>query len=106
MNFDFKGMLEQAKKVKEEIEKTKDELKKHTVEGESGGGIVKVKFNGDHQMLKLEVDENIINAGDNQMVMDLIVAAVNNGLEKVKDLHNEEMKKVSSFLPNIPGFNL
>ena len=106
LNFDIKGMLDQAKEMQEKIQKSKEALKSKTIHGESGGGMVRVEINGANELLSINIDEVLYKSDDKKMLEDLVIAAVNDGIKKVEDLTNDEMKKVQSFLPNIPGLNL
>lgn len=104
MNFDFAGMMSKAKDLKENLGKMKETLQNISVEGESGGGLVKVVASCDLKVRKIEVEPQV--EGDREMMQDLIVAAVNNALEKAKEKSSEEMNKVTGGLGNIPGFGV
>jgi len=106
MNFDFKAMLEQAKNMKEKLESVKTELKSKTVVGESGAGMVSVTINGAHEVIKIDISNDIINPNDPKMLQDLIVAAINNANDKIAEMNKTEMGEISNMMPNIPGLNL
>jgi hypothetical protein len=82
----------------------KDSLDSIIVNGESGGGLVKVEITCSMKMRKIEIDPAV--EGDREMMQDLIVAAVNNALSKAKEKSAEEMNKVTGGLGNIPGFGI
>lgn len=104
---DMMKMLGKMKEVQAKIKEAQDNLVNVTTTGESGGGMVKAVVNGKKQVIKLEIDKEIINADDQVMLQDLIIAAINKGLDEAEILAKEEMKKsTSGVLPNIPGLDL
>ena len=71
--------------------------------GESGGGYVKVTVDGKKQILKIEIDKEVIDPNEKEILQDLIVAAVNIAVKKVDEKVREEVRKNSSkFLPTMP----
>lgn len=106
MNLDFKNIFEQLKKVQSEVDKIKSELANKTVRGESGGGMVSVEMTGIHRLRKIEISDELMSTNDKAMIGDLIVAAVNNAYQQADDLNKNDMGKLQSMIPNIPGLNL
>jgi len=106
MNFDFKGMLDQAKNMKAQMETMKENLKAKRIDAESGAGMVQITMNGAHELIKINIAKEIINPDDTKMMEDLIIAAVNNANQKIADMNKEEMNKISGMMPNIPGLDL
>ena len=101
------GMMKQLQKVQERMAEVQQMLEQKTVTGESGGGMVKVTANGKHQLVKIEVDREVVNPEEIEMLEDLVLAAANKALEESGRMAQEEMAKVTSgMIPNIPGLNL
>ena len=68
----------------------------------SGGGMVTARVNGEYQLVSIKIDPDVIDPGDAGMLQDLIVAAVNQAMTKMRDLAQKEMSKLTGGL-NIPG---
>ncbi|MDC4203107.1 MAG: YbaB/EbfC family nucleoid-associated protein [Candidatus Manganitrophus sp.] len=95
-------IMKQAQALQERMAKLQEEAAKKTVEASSGGGMVTVKVSGRQQVLSVAIDPEIIKSGDVEMLQDLIMAAVNEGLRKSQELMADEMKGMTGGL-NIPG---
>ena len=80
---DFTDLITQAKKMQEQMQKTQETLKKIEVEGISGGNAIRVIMNGDGELKKISLDENLLKESK-EIVEDLIVAAHNDAKSKLK----------------------
>ena len=98
----FGNIMKQAKKMQERMMELQEELAAKTVEATSGGGMVTVRVNGKFEVLSLKVEKECVNPEDVEMLQDLIVAAVNDGLRKAQEMASSEMGKLAGGL-NIPG---
>lgn len=105
MNFNVGNMLEQVKKMQSEMEKVKGELNQKVVSAESGGGMVKVKVTGANQLIEINIAPELMDPNETKMLEDLIIAAVNKGLNNAQEMVGNEMGKLTGMLPNIPGLN-
>jgi nucleoid-associated protein EbfC len=99
------SLMKNLPKMREEMEKFQKELAHITAEGDAGGGMVKVKVNGQMEVVKVTLSAEAFTVGDRELVEDLIAAAVNQGLHKVKQAVAAQSGSVlSSF--GMPGLNL
>jgi len=94
--------MKQAKKMQERIGKLQEELETRTIEAKSGGGMVQVVVNGKFEIVSLKIEKEVVNPEDIEMLQDLIVAAVNEGIRKAQEMASTEMAKITGGL-NIPG---
>ncbi len=101
-------ILKQAQKMQEKMEKVQDGLADLQVEGSAGGGMVTVTANGKQQIVGMKIDKEVVDPQDVEMLEDLIVAAVNQSLEKAQELASQEMGKVAGgMMGNLPpGFKI
>jgi DNA-binding YbaB/EbfC family protein len=83
-------LLSQAKKMQEE-------MGERTVEAQSGGGMVSVVVNGKQEVVSVKISDEILEEKDKELLEDLVVAALNEGLNKSKDMVQEEMAKITGF---------
>ena len=96
------NIMKQAQKMQAQIAKVQEELAEKTVEASAGGGMVTVVVNGKQEVLSIKIEPEVIDAQDKEMLQDLVVAAVNEGLRKSQEMVAEEMKKITGGL-QIPG---
>ena len=100
---DFSKMLSQAQEMQKKMGEAKESLKNITVEGESGGGSVKVVLNGSNEMISINIDPQILKE-ELSIVEDLIVAASNNAKKNVESRVQEEMSKLTGGFQLPAGF--
>ena len=100
------GLMTKLPKIKEEFEKTQQKLAQLSVEGDAGGGMVRVKMNGKFGVLAVTLSDEALQGKDKELLEDLIVAAANQAVEKVKQLVAAEMSQAASELGLPPGFNI
>jgi nucleoid-associated protein EbfC len=96
------NLLKQAQDMQARMAKIQEELANKTVEGSAGGGMVQVTVNGQFNVTAVKIETSVINAAEKDMLEDLILAAVNDGVRKARDLVSSEMSKITGGL-KIPG---
>ena len=96
------GMMKKVQKMQADMKKMQDELKKKTVEVSVGGGVVKVVMNGEKQMQSLVIDKAAVDPEDVEMLEDMILTAVNDGMKQIDELTEKEMAKVTGGM-KLPG---
>ena len=100
---DFSDLISKAKKMQEKMKETQEVLKKIEVEGVSGGNAVKVIMNGEGELKRVSLDENLLKESK-EIVEDLIVAAHNDAKSKLKKKTSEEISKIAGSASLPPGF--
>lgn len=95
-------MMKQAQKLQKKMLKTQAELATKTVEASSGGGMVKVIANGAQKIESIVFEKEVVDPEDIEMLQDLVLAAVNDALNKSQEMVSSEMGKLTGGL-NIPG---
>jgi len=97
-------LMRQAQQMQERMKQVQEEAEKKVIEASSGGGMVTVKVNGRQEILSIQIEPEIVDAEDIEMLQDLIVAAVNEGIRQSKEMLQDEMKKLTGGLNiKIPG---
>ena len=99
---DFSKILDKAKELELKMKESQEKIKKIEVIGVSGGEAVKVTLNGEGEMIKLELSDNIIKE-EKGILEDLISAAHNNAKSQLKSKTSEEISKAAGGF-GIPGF--
>ena len=97
-----KNILRQAQQMQAKLVKAQEELEKATVEASSGGGAVTVVVSGQQQLRSIKISSEAVDPDDIEMLEDLILTAVNEGMEKAKELAASEMGAITGG-HNIPG---
>jgi hypothetical protein len=94
-------MLRQVQQMQGQMAKLQKELETDTVSATAGGGAVTVVATGTQKVVSVQIDPEA--AGDAEMLQDLVVAAVNEALEKSKQLASDRMQALTSGLGLPPG---
>ncbi|HET7318200.1 MAG TPA: YbaB/EbfC family nucleoid-associated protein [Nitrospirota bacterium] len=97
------NIMKQAQQMQERVKKLQEEAGGKTVEASSGGGMVTVVANGRQEVLSIKIDPSVVDPKDNEMLQDLVTAAVNEALRKSQDLMKEEMGKLTAGMGLPPG---
>ena len=96
---DMKQLMKQAQKMQEQLQK---QMETTVVEATAGGGMVSVKMNGNKQLLSIQIEQEVFAGGDREMLQDLVVAAVNEGIRKVDEALSGSLGGLSAGM-KIPG---
>ena len=96
------AMLQQAQKMQEDMANLQAELEEREYEISAGGGAVTVKINGKKQLLALDIKPEIVDPDDIEMLSDVLVAAVNEAINRVETTNSAEMEKITGAM-NLPG---
>ncbi len=99
------GLMKQAQKMQDDMQKAQEELANMEVTGESGAGLVKVTMTGRHEARRVEIDDSLLGE-DKEMLEDLIGAAINDGAHKVEAANQERMSGMTAGMQLPDGFKL
>jgi len=103
---DLNAILEMAQNAQAELQKAQDNLDKVEVEGQAGGGLVKIKSSAKGRIIGVDVDESLLAPSEKTMLEDLIAAALNDARLKADQVAASEMQRMQSSLPLPPGFQM
>ncbi len=101
---DFKQIQKMQHELQERMAKMQAELAHKTVEASSGGGVVTVKFNGNQELLSIKISPEAVDPDDIEMLEDLVLAAVNAGIARSKELSQENLSRLTGGI-KIPGLS-
>ena len=83
------NLMKQAQEMQKNMQAAQEEIAQMEVSGEAGGGMVKVTMTGKHELVKVEIDDSLMD--DKEMLEDLFAAAVNSAVRRVEDVTQERM---------------
>lgn len=101
-NKKMSGVIKQAQKMQEEMERIQSEVEEKTVEAAAGGGAVEVVANGKKEILSIKIKPEAVDPDDVETLEDLVMVAVNEAIKKADDMMTEGMSSITGGL-NIPG---
>jgi DNA-binding YbaB/EbfC family protein len=96
------NIMKQAQQMQAKMARMQEELATREVEATAGGGMVTARVNGKQQLLELKIEKAVVDPEDVEMLEDLVIAAVNEGMKKSQEMVQEEMSKITGGM-NIPG---
>ncbi len=97
---DIAGLMQQAKKMQEQMKKAQEELANMECTGEAGAGLVKVTINGKHEVKNVDIDQSLLEE-DKEIIEDLIAAAMNAAVKKVAENNKNQLSGMTAGL-NLP----
>jgi DNA-binding YbaB/EbfC family protein len=100
------SLLGNLPKIKAEMENLKERLSRLSADGDAGGGMVRVKVSGHFQVLSCTIAPDLLSGGDRELLEDLIVAATNQALERVRQLAAQETSKMAQEFGLPPGMEI
>lgn len=98
------GLMQQAQKMQQEMQRAQEALGSLEVTGQSGGGLVQVTMSGRHAVKKIQIDPSLTE--DLEMLEDLVTAAVNDAVNRVAEVTQEKMVGMTQGLNLPPGMKL
>lgn len=104
MKGNLAGLMQQAQKMQQEMQKAQDELANLEITGEAGGGLVKVTMTGKHAAKRVQIDPSLLD--DQEMLEDIVTAAINDAVNKIAANTQDKMSDMTSGLPLPPGMKL
>lgn len=96
------GLMKQAQEMQTKMAAAQEEIKAMQVEGQAGAGLVKITMTGKGAAVSLSIDPSLMEEGENEVLEDLIVAAINDGKAKADAATQEKMKGLTGGL-NLPA---
>jgi DNA-binding YbaB/EbfC family protein len=99
-------MMKQAQELQGRMQQMQEELAALQVEGQSGGGLVKVTLNGKMEARAVKIDPSLLKPEDAEVVEDLILAAFQDAKSKAEAAMQQKMQEVTGGLPLPPGLKL
>ena len=102
MGGNMQQLARQAQKLQQQMAKTQEELEAREYEASAGGGMVTVKVSGKKELLAIEIKPEAVDPDDVEMLQDLVLAAVNEGLRTASETTEREMGKLTGGL-GMPG---
>jgi len=104
MKGNIAGLLQQAQKMQQEMQKAQQKLAEMEVTGQAGGGMVSVLMTGQHAVKRVTIDPAL--SDDIEMLEDLVAAAVNDAVNRIRESTEQQMSQVTQGMPLPPGFKL
>jgi DNA-binding YbaB/EbfC family protein len=102
--FDLGGLLRQAQQLQEKLGSVQEQLAARTVEASAGGGMVTAVVSGKLEVVQIRIDRSLLESPDADMLQDLVVAAVNQGIRAAQKMVADEMAKLTGGLGiKLPG---
>ena len=104
--FDLNALMKQAQQMQAEMSEAQEKLKDAVVEASAGGGMVKVKMSGDLRLLEVAIDPEAIDPEEAEMLQDMLLAAVNEGIRSAQELAANRLGGIAGGLGGAGGLGL
>ena len=102
----FNNMMKQAQDLQKKMAEAQKKVESLEAEGTSGGGLIKIIIDGKNNAKSVKIDESLISKDDIEILEDLILAAFNDGKEKIQKKISDEMSSITGGLQLPPGFKM
>ena len=102
----FNNMMKQAQDLQKKMAEAQKKVESLEAEGTSGGGLIKIIVDGKNNVKAVKIDESLISRDDIEILEDLILAAFNDGKEKIQKKISDEMSSITGGLQLPPGFKM
>ena len=102
----FNNMMKQAQDLQKKMADAQKKVESLEAEGTSGGGLIKIIIDGKNSVKSVKIDESLISKDDIEILEDLILAAFNDGKEKIQKKISDEMSSITGGLQLPPGFKM
>jgi hypothetical protein len=99
-------LMKMAQEAQAKLMQAQEDLEKVTVEGVSGGGLVRIRATAKGRILGVEIDDSLLQPSEKQMVEDLVAAAINDARSKADEAAQGAMANVTGGMQMPPGFKL
>ena len=99
-------IMKQAKAMQEKMAEVQKKIEEMEIEGNAGGGAIKIIVNGKHEVKKIKIDPTLIVQEESEVLEDLIVAAINDANKKISENMNNQLGSLSSGMGLPPGMKL
>ena len=97
-----RDLIRQAQQMQARLAKIQEELESETVEASAGGGAIKVVVTGHQKVLSVVISPDVVDPEDVEMLQDLVMAAVNEGMDKAKELASNRLSAITGGM-KLPG---
>lgn len=104
MKGNLSGLLQQAQKMQQEMQKAQEDLAKLEVTGVAAGGLVTATMTGLYAVRRVHIDPSLLN--DAEMLEDIVAAAINDAVNRITESKREKMAGMASGISLPPGFKL
>lgn len=103
---DMMGLMKQAQAMQEKMQEMQAEMERLEVEGQAGGGMVRVTLSAKGHLRSIAIDDQLLKPGEREILEDLIVTAHDDARKKAERLMEEKMRGMASGLGLPPGLKL
>lgn len=97
MNQNLGNLMKEAQKMQQRMQEAQQQLTELVVNGESGGGMIRIKMNGRHDVMEVKINPSLIEE-DIEMLQDLVAAAVNDAVRKIEKASKEKIAELTAGL--------